>query len=360
MSGVPVEAVAAAYGLGEPVGAAVYAARGELGRIWRLGTRRGPWAVKELLVPVREEDARADVAFQLAAAEAGVRLPRPVLTEKGEVVAGGRWRVYEWVDLVEGAQVTAAELGAVTAGLHGIGHPAAGPVAAWFAKPVGRAGWEALAAVAAASDGGAGGPRGDGGAAIDGVPADGGAGGGGEAAIDGAAGESRGWREALRESVGELVALDELVMPPDPAAVVTCHRDITPDNIRRAASDGGIVVLDWENCGPARPAWELAKVLADLPDGAAIPAYRAYWDAGGPGRVTEPADFSMAIAEQGHLLEFYARRAMNPEESEENRTRAGARLRAMLARPLTRDRVERLVGECTRADVPAPLSGTYV
>ncbi|MED7923288.1 aminoglycoside phosphotransferase family protein [Nonomuraea sp. LP-02] len=333
MSGVPAEAVAAAYGLGEPVGAAVYAARGELGRIWRLDTRRGSWAVKELLVPVREGDARADVAFQIAAAEAGVRLPRPVLTGGGDVVAGGRWRVYEWVDLVEGAQVTAAELGAVTAGLHGIGRPAAGPVAAWFAEPVGRAGWEALAAAAASDDG---------------------AGGDGGAAIDGRAGENAGWREALRESVGELVALDELVVPPDPAAVVTCHRDITPDNIRRAAHDGGIVVLDWENCGPASPAWELAKVLADLPEGAATPAYRAYRDAGGPGRVTEPADFSMAIAEQGHLLEFYARRAMNPEESEENRTRAGARLRAMLARPLTRDRVERLVEECTRVDVPAP------
>ncbi|MFK4035002.1 phosphotransferase family protein [Nonomuraea wenchangensis] len=219
MSGVPVEAVAAAYGLGEPVGPAVYAARGELGRIWRLDTRRGSWAVKEAL------------------------------------------------------------------------------------------------AAAAVDDGG-------------------------------------GWREALRESVGELIALDELIVPPDPAAVVTCHRDITPENVRRAA-DGGIVVLDWENCGPASPAWELAKVLADLPEGAAGPAYRAYRDAGGPGRVTAAADFSMAVAEQGHLLEFYARRAMNPEESEENRTRAGARLRAMLARPLTRARIERLLKECARVSVRA-------
>ncbi|MER7365284.1 hypothetical protein [Nonomuraea wenchangensis] len=268
MSGVPVEAVAAAYGLGEPVGPAVYAARGELGRIWRLDTRRGSWAVKELLVPVREEDARADVAFQVAAAEAGVRLPRPVLTGGGDVVAGGRWRVYAWVDLVEGAQVTAGELGAVTAGLHRVGHPAAGPVAAWFAEPVGRG------------------------------------------------------------------------------------ADITPENVRRA-TDGGIVVLDWENCGPASSAWELAEVLADLPEGAEGQAYRAYRDAGGPGRVTVAADFSMAVAEQGHLLEFYARRAMNPEESEENRTRAGARLRAMLARPLTRARIERLLKECARVSALA-------
>ena len=82
-----------------------------------------------------------------------------------------------------------------------------------------------------------------------------------------------------------MAALDELIVPPDPAAaVVTCHRDITPENVRRAA-DGGIVVLDWENCGPASPAWELAKVLADLSEGAAGPAYRAYRDAGGASRV---------------------------------------------------------------------------
>ncbi|MFI6990992.1 hypothetical protein [Nonomuraea wenchangensis] len=56
MSGVPMEAVAAAYGLGEPVGPAVYAARGELGRIWRLDTRRGSWAVKEALAAAAVDD----------------------------------------------------------------------------------------------------------------------------------------------------------------------------------------------------------------------------------------------------------------------------------------------------------------
>ena len=67
----------------------------------------------------------------------------------------------------------------------------------------------------------------------------------------------------------------------------------------------------------------------------AVAAYRAYRAAGGPETISEPADFSMAVAEQGHLLEFYARRALAPDESEENRSRARDRLSVMLGRPLT-------------------------
>jgi Ser/Thr protein kinase RdoA (MazF antagonist) len=214
--------VARAYALGEPLGPAVYAARGELGRIWRLDTERGSWAVKELLVPAEESAAREDAAFQMAARKAGVRLPRPVTTAEGRVLLDGRWRVYEWVDLAPGEVVTSAELGVVTAGLHRVEHPASGPVVPWFCEPVGRAGWEELAAA------------------------------GGE------------WAPALERALPDLVALDALVIPPGSGPLVTtCHRDVNVENIRRAAG-GGVVVLDWENCGPARPVWELAGILAAL------------------------------------------------------------------------------------------------
>ncbi|MFI9847841.1 aminoglycoside phosphotransferase family protein [Nonomuraea sp. NPDC051941] len=291
--------VARAYGLGEPVGPAVYAARGELGRIWRLDTGRGSWAVKELLVPAEESAARQDAAFQLAAGKAGVRLPRHVMTAEGDVLLDGRWRVYEWVDLVPGETVTAAELGMVTAGLHGVGHPATGAVAPWFSEPVGRDAWEELAAA------------------------------GGE------------WAPTLERALADLVALDSLVASPG-SSITTCHRDVNVENVCRAA-DGGVIVLDWENCGPARPAFELAGILVDLPLEEAVAAYRAYRGAGGPAVVAEPADFSMAIVVQGHLLEFYARRALSPEESEENRGRARARLHAMLDRPLTPERIDRIL-----------------
>lgn len=171
-------------------------------------------------------------------------------------------------------------------------------MAPWFSEPVGRAAWEELAAA------------------------------GGE------------WAPTLERALADLVALDSLVAPPG-SLITTCHRDVNVDVCR--AADGGVIVLDWENCGPARPAFELAGILVDLPLEDAVTAYRAYRGAGGPAVVAEPVDFSMAIVVQGHLLEFYARRALSPEESEENRGRARARLHAMLDRPLTPERIDHIL-----------------
>jgi Ser/Thr protein kinase RdoA (MazF antagonist) len=294
--------ITARYGLGEPTGPPVYAARGELGRIWRLDTARGTWAVKEALVPVAEADAAADVAFQLAAAEAGVPLPRPVRTTDGCVTVrgpGAVLRVYEWVDLDPAADdPAAADLGALLARVHRVAHPAQGPVVAWFRVPLGRDAWHELATSAAAA----------------GAP----------------------WAGQLAAHLPDLVALDALVRPPDPARVRTCHRDFHGENVRHTAR-GPLVVLDWENSGPAQPEMELAAMLWDLGEGAADGA-AAYG-----GVALEAGDFSMAIAVQGHLLELYGRRALDPAASAENRERATARLHAMLARPLTPDGLRRVL-----------------
>jgi len=258
----------------------------------------GSWAVKEALVPVAEAEAAADVAYQLAAAAAGVPLPRPVRTTDGRVtVRGARavLRVYEWVDLDVGGP-TAGELGAMLARLHAVAHPARGPVVPWFADPLGAAAWHELAASA------------------EGAP----------------------WGGALVAHLPDLVALDTIVRPPDPARVTTCHRDFHGENVRRTAN-GPLVVLDWENSGPAQPERELAGLLWDLGEGAAEAA-AAYG-----GRVLEPSDFSMAIVVQGHLLQFYGRRALDSAEPAENRARATARLDTMLARPLTPGAVDALL-----------------
>jgi Ser/Thr protein kinase RdoA (MazF antagonist) len=300
--------VARRYGLGRPLRPPVYAARGELGLIFRLDTDRGSFAVKESLAPVDERDAAADVAFQHAAAAAGVRLPRPVPTLDGPVVADG-FRVYAWVDLDPSGVATVAELGAVAARLHGVDHPAAGPVADWFATPLGADGWHALSA----------------------------------------AGERAGaaWAGPLRDRLPDLVALDAVVRPPEPARVTTCHLDLNRENVRRA-SDGGIVVLDWENSGPCQPERELAALLADLTVPEAAAAYRAYRSAGGPAEVTGPADFSTAVAVQGHLLDFYGRRSLDPASSAEDVRRSHDRLAAMLANPFTLATVDALLEACRR------------
>lgn len=294
--------VTARYGLGRETGPPVYAARGELGRIWRLETDRGTWAVKEALVPVAEADAAADVAFQLAAAASGVPLPLPVRTTDGQVTVRGpdaALRVYEWVDLDPAASdPSGAGLGALLARLHRVGHPAGGPVGEWFAAPVGRARWHDLAAAATR------------------------------------AGAS--WADPLAAHLAELVAVDALVRPPEPGKVITCHRDVNAENVRHTTA-GALVVLDWENSGPAQPERELAALLWEVGDDAPVAA--AAYD----GPALRPADFSMAIAVQGHLVEIYARRALDPGAPPEDRARSTARLDAMLARPLTEAGIVRLL-----------------
>jgi aminoglycoside phosphotransferase (APT) family kinase protein len=116
--------------------------------------------------------------------------------------------------------------------------------------------------------------------------------------------------------------------------VTTCHRDLNLENVRRDRA-GRVVVLDWENSGPCAPERELAALLADLDEDAAVTAYRAYRAAGGPAAVTAPADFSTAVAVQGHLVAFYADRTLDPAADAESVARADDRLDAMLGRPLT-------------------------
>lgn len=307
--------VAERYGLGAVLGRPVYAARGELGLIWRLDTERGSWAVKESLIEVPEESAALDVAFQRAAAASGVALPAPVLTLDGRVMLRAKphdVRVYAWAELSERV-VSPADLGATASRLHQVAHPARGQVDAWFAEPLGPEAWTALAATVRRTA---------------------------SPSVDG-------WAGMLVDALPELIALDAVVRPPDPDLVITCHRDLNRDNLRYGSPAAGVVVLDWENCGPGEPVLELASVLADLAAEvsveAAVEAHAAYVASGGLVRVAEPGDFSMAIAVQGHLLWFYATRALDGHTDAESRDRARQRLRTMLAAPLTRDGIDRVL-----------------
>jgi len=308
MSAETAAAITWCYDLGAQVSDLVLAARGEQGQIWRLETSRGSWAVKELLFPVEEQQAARDVEFQLAAKSAGIPLPLPRRARDGQVVlpadraaCARAIRVYQWADLVPDQVVTAAEVGAVTARLHQLEQDAeSGPVEAWFSEPLGEPAWVAL--------------------------------------LDDARDRGAPWAAALARWLPELITLDGAVGPPDPARTRTCHRDLNIENIRCSA-DSGVVVLDWENCGPAEPACELATIICDLaadlsPD-AARDGYAAYLTAGGPARLSSLADFAMAAAAQGHLLQFYSRRALDAGESAENHARSAKRLHDMLSQPLT-------------------------
>jgi Ser/Thr protein kinase RdoA (MazF antagonist) len=312
--------IASAYGLGVLAGDPVYVTRGEQGLIWRLDTRLGSWAVKELLLPAGEAGAASDVEFQLAAWAAGIPLPLPRRARDGRILlpaeeagSAGSVRVYQWAGLAPGQGVTGAEIGAMTARLHRVRHAGSGPVEAWFSEPVGEPAWAALLG-------------------------------------DACRGQAR-WAAALERRLPELIAVDAAVAPPEPGLLRTCHRDLNTENVLRAAG-GGVIVLDWENSGPAQPERELAAIVSDLAADAspqaARAAYAAYRAAAGPARLSSPADFATAIAVQGHLLQFYGRRALDRAESAENRARSRKRLNQILTQPLTRSRIDHLLGLLTK------------
>ncbi|MFG1708214.1 phosphotransferase enzyme family protein [Nonomuraea sp. M3C6] len=270
--------------------------RGALGQIWRLDVGPARYALKEIFAePPSDALIEAELAFARRAAEAGVRLPASHPDRDGRYLLvgpdGALLRLYDWVDLrpVElTAQATPGELGALLARLHRCApatavEPGGGPPNPWY----------------------------------DHVPA---AHELAQASTSGAA-----WAARLADRLTTLPELCAAVAPADPAELIVCHRDLHPENVL-ADPTGALVVVDWDNLGPAAPGRELAQALFDwfcddsTTDLAPVRAmYEAYVRAGGPGRITEPADFTMLIASRLNFLLVQARVALDPRAESRHR-----------------------------------------
>ncbi|HKD97143.1 MAG TPA: phosphotransferase [Micromonosporaceae bacterium] len=293
------DAVRAAFGLASAAPATLRpAARGALGRVWRLEIGPDRYAVKEVFDDeVTERLVRYETDFTSRAAARGVRLPRshPDPTGRFLVTLGsGRLRLYDWVDATRADLAdprTPGRLGTLLADLHLAAprsdrEPAGGAPDPWFDVPPPPEAWPPLVAASAAA----------------GMP----------------------WAGALAAVVARLPELTALCAPTEPVRMVVCHRDLHPENVL-AGPDGGFVVLDWDNLGPADPARELARVLMDwffVDDhldadsvGAALSAYAA---AGGPARLRDLSVFGLLVASRLNFLRGQVTVALDPEAAEDD------------------------------------------
>jgi Ser/Thr protein kinase RdoA (MazF antagonist) len=259
-----------AYDIGSPTTEMILVARGEQGRVWRLDTDSGAFAIKELIIRQTPADASADVAYQeTVRAAGGVPMPRPIRRPDGDVIVdldGYQLRAYEWVDVLPmDKNLDPGVIGATIAAIHRVPHSPARPLIGWYTEPVGAPRWRQL--------------------------------------LDESKAAAAPFADTLDSEISELLRLEALMEPP--INLQSCHRDLWADNMLPTAT-GGLCVIDWENCGLADPAQELPMAMIDfglLDQHRIAELYLSYREAGGPARISGFGSFTMVIAQFGHFWE---------------------------------------------------------
>ena len=300
--------IADLYGLGGEAVLSGPVARGEVGQVWRLTTSLGAWAIKEPFERPSADEANDDAAFQDEVFASGVSVPKVVRTTSGEVLAeldSATVRVYQWVDLEQrDATLDPSTVGRIVSAIHRVRYMGGNPIDPWYTDPVGAERWDELI---------------------------------GQLAAAGAE-----FADTLAEQRDELVALEELLEWP--SNLQTCHRDLFADNVLRTPS-GTVCVIDWENSGLADPTQELGLVLFEFGGGEpqrARALYDAYVEAGGPGRIERPGNFSMVIAQLAHIGEISCARWLAPSRLADRQHNAG-RVDEFLTDGITRRIIDGLV-----------------
>lgn len=302
------EAIANAFDLGPNPVLVGPVARGEVGQIWKISTATAEWAIKETFEPGSAAEAEHDATFQELVAAAGVNVPAVRRAGDGQVlaeVAGSLIRVYSWVELSDSdAFIDPAKVGQLVASIHRVVHLEANGVHPWYTDPVGASRWDEL--------------------------------------VEALRRAQAPFAEQLAEQRDELVALEALLRAP--TQLQACHRDLFADNVL-STPNAELCVIDWENSGLADPSQELAVVLFEYTRGHSERGrllYETYISVGGPGRVRDPGDFSMLIAQLGHIGETACQRWLDPSTADQ-RSRNEARINEFLTERLTIDTIHEVL-----------------
>ena len=277
-------------------------ARGEPGRVSRLPTTSGTWAIKEieLFLPT-DDQADANVELQESMLDAGVHLPRPRRTVDGHALFENI-RIYEWLDMTPvptGNLQVEGQVAAELARIHAHAPPTDQAPDPWYCQAPSRAAWEQL--------------------------------------VEEGAGIW--WAPVVAGLVCELADAARPVHSP----TRICHLDVCPENV--FFHDRQLTVIDWENASPAGTIQDLGSTLWDFCQGdlartrAFVDRYRRH---GRPVERLESSVFDTALVVQANLIDFHCRQALRPSAALALE-RAERILRALLSRPLTRQLIENLV-----------------
>ncbi|MCU1367032.1 MAG: aminoglycoside phosphotransferase [Ilumatobacteraceae bacterium] len=297
------------FDLGDGATIAPAADRGQQGSVWKLTSSRGAFAVKTMFETWTEDEVAEPAEFQQLVHAAGVAVPGVVRTVDGGVLAdvdGRTVRVYDWVDLrAPNPLLDPSAVGAVVAAIHRVRWVESTSVHPWYTEPVGAARWTEL--------------------------------------CDAAVRERAPFADDLTAMVEGMIALESLLEPA--ADIQTCHCDLWADNVRSTPA-GEVCVIDWENAGPADPSQELCLPLYDFGSDAtrARALYGAYREDGGPARIERPGQFSMLIAQLGHINERAISRWLRDGATIEQRAHDAALFGEFVSRPLTLALIDEILG----------------
>lgn len=225
-----------------------------MGRVFRVQTSTGVWAIKELFPHAHAPAERLETQASLveAARGASIAAPRIVRSVDGAIVAsvgGVRWRAFEWVDVAGPSSF--GQAGATLARLHAAGWATDEDVEPRYRDRSVGGSWHEL--------------------------------------LDRA--RDQPWARMLRGQIPELEALETIAREAAVPPCRMCHRDFTEANVAVDRA-GRVVVFDWDDCGPLPPEWEVGSVLLD--------GGRGHWPNDTPAGIRE---FITAYRQEGGRFE---------------------------------------------------------